>query len=225
MAKADHTHLFPIIDAMVDRTIEAVEESGKDKITCKEGCSHCCHLIVEISWEEATQLSNWMEAQPEGIKERVWERVISAAEGAREVFSRSSETKSFMEPTESEEEIPDDVFDTYFYEKNRPCPFLELGKCVAYEARPTPCRLHLVTSPAEHCSRESGESKCFEVPDEVDELSEDASPVIEALQSDGRWGQMAIMVEAVMKERGYSTEGIRSSGLGFETRPKLDQAS
>ena len=202
MKDTKHKHLFPIINAMIDHAIAEVEEGGQE-VTCRAGCTHCCHLLIEISAEEAAELVEWTSMQPLAEQQAVIKRVQAAAESAREVFNRRGETQKFSEPIREQLEIHDAAFDEYFYEKKRPCPFLgEGGRCVAYESRPTPCRLHLVTSDPALCSKDVGDEDDYEVPEEFETLREAVAPVIEAVELDGRWAQLAIMVEAIMKEQG-----------------------
>ena len=200
---------------MVEHAARSLEEDEGKKVSCVAGCTHCCHLLIEISWEEAEELANWLVALPAAHRSRVVARVQESAESARELFSRRSKTQKFMAPSRKDTEIPDDVFDQYFYEKKRPCPFLELGRCAAYEVRPTPCRLHMVTSSPELCAADTENDEAYDIPDAFEELKEDAAPVISAVERDGRWGQLAIMVEAVLKEMGI---------LGTDSAPDPTQA-
>ena len=221
-----HQHLFPIIDAVIEQAVEDVEEGG-DKVACLHGCDHCCHLLVEISWEEANELVYWLEDQTPEKKEEIVQRVLSASTEAKELFSQNEGSKKFMEPCDDGSEIPDDTYDAYFYDKKRPCPFLESGSCVAYDSRPTPCRLHLVTSDPALCSADVVDSDEYDIQDRFEEMKEEAGPIITALEKDGRWGQMAIMVEAVLKERGLlsvETE-LDSSSNEDSSEPSLECAA
>ncbi len=199
LSKNKHKNLFPIVDAMIDSAVEDIE----DKITCFKGCSHCCHLLVEVSWEEAEMLVEFIKTQAKEKQVEYISKNKEAAVYAREIFSKRRTSHVFMKPTKEEFSIPEAVYDDYFDSENRPCPFLaNEGICSAYEYRPTSCRLHMVTSDPKFCSRESFESDDFCVPDRIDELKEEAAPVICSVEFDGRWGQMAIMVEAVLKQNG-----------------------
>ena len=219
MKKTTHKHLFPIINAMVDHAIAEVEEGG-ETVSCKAGCTHCCHLLIEISAEEAYELVEWTTQQLPPKRDAIIERVQAAAASTREVFNRREESRKFSEPLSESIEIPDDAFDEYFYEKKRPCPFLENDHCIAYESRPTPCRLHLVTSDPNLCSKDVGDEDDYEVPEEFETLREAATPVIEAVELDGRWAQFAIMVEAIMKEQGL----IPSEDVAVSSEPKIEAA-
>ena len=198
--KRKHQHLFPIIDQMINIAVDDVEEEGL-QVTCKPGCTHCCHLLVEVAWEEAVELAKWIMAQPLDRQIHFKKKISDSAVGAREIFQRKEETHKYLKPTHLDMDIPDDVFDIYFYEKVRPCPMLEDDRCVAYESRPTACRLHMVTSDPALCAREAEEEdEDYDIPDRFDELKNETEPVIQSCELDGRWGQLAILVEAALEE-------------------------
>lgn len=183
---------------MVDEAVDDLKEAD-NPITCKKGCDHCCHLLVEISYEEAQALVEWIKALEKKEKERIINNVKSSASEAKEIFSRKKSRKKFLKPYIGEESFDDDAYDEYFYEKKRPCPFLLAGVCQAYEVRPTPCRLHLVTSDPNSCRYDVEDDSDFDIPERIDILKEEVGGMLRATQADGRWGQLSIMVEALLK--------------------------
>lgn len=201
MTESRQRHFFPILDAMIEQGVREAKENGQ-QITCHAGCDHCCHLLVEISWEEAVELGRWVAEQAPQRRERFCKKIQEAAESAREVLGRRKKTRKYLQPYFGDINLPDDVYDEYFYEKSRPCPFLEDHECAAYAVRPSPCRLHMATSDPALCSREIAEHEDYNTPDELEEVKEHAGVIITALEEDGRWGQMAIMVEAVLQDLG-----------------------
>lgn len=192
-------HVFPIIDVMVNEAITDIEDEGR-KISCKKGCDHCCYLLVEISYEEASELVDWITTLNKESKTKFIKKVIASASEAKSVFNRKKSRHKFLKPYIGDESFDDDAYDEYFYEKKRPCPFLENGSCQAYLVRPSPCRLHLVTSDPKICSNEDNDDSGFEVPERIDILKEEIGGMLRATQTDGRWGQLSIMVEALLLE-------------------------
>jgi uncharacterized protein len=92
-------------------------EVSKD-VTCKQGCSFCCYLNVDISHSEAKLLLYY--AEELGI-EVDWE-----------LIQKQSNAKSINQLKFSD----------------RKCPFLKDGACSVYEHRPASCRkYHVVTDP------------------------------------------------------------------------------
>lgn len=188
-----------MLDELIDSAVEANKEGGEE-ITCRIGCDYCCHLLVEIGWEEAQQLATWVIALPEPQREAFILKVRKNAAAARKVFSRRIDAGHCLQPGSSEQEIPDEAYDEYFFDNKIPCCFLESGKCAAYEARPIACRLHLVSSDPCHCSSATHREDEYEVPDLIEELKDETAPVIGLLEKDGRQGQLGIMVEAALDE-------------------------
>lgn len=200
--KREHKHLFPIVNAMVQNAIAECEDTG-DHITCAAGCDHCCHLFIEVSWEEAEELVDWIQTQPAVVQQEIIERVQSNASAARRAIAEVPEANHLLSAFEGDMETPDDLFDNYFYKFIIPCMFLSDQKtCMAYETRPTACRLHLVSSDPYLCSREVQEDDDYSIPEAIETLKEEAAPAITALERDGRWGHFGIVLESALKERG-----------------------
>ncbi|MCB0339709.1 MAG: YkgJ family cysteine cluster protein [Bdellovibrionales bacterium] len=199
--KQNFHHIFTIIDNMVDKVACDLTAQG-ETISCGKGCSHCCYLLVEISHEEATELAQWVLRQPQEKMDQFLDKIESSANDTRSMLLSKSEWAKFSNPWDYESDLPDEVYDEYFYGKSRPCPFLDGGSCAAYESRPTPCRLHMVTTDPSECSRESTDVTEHEVQDEIEELQDEAAPVISAMARDGRWGQLALLTYDVLCEHG-----------------------
>lgn len=191
------SHLFTIIDSMVDHAVEDVEEDGQ-QISCRRGCTHCCRLLVEVTWEEAEEIVTYLNSLPAAQREKLTQAVHYAADEARNLFEKRPSSKRYRRPARGEGDIPDSVFDEYFYGADRPCPFLHENACSIYPVRPVACRLHLVTSPPELCAREIENDEKYEVPDRIEQLQDAAEPVVVSMQRDGRWGHLAIMVEEAL---------------------------
>lgn len=200
MPKTLHQHLFPIIDAMVDHASKEVANDGKS-ISCKPGCTHCCHLLIEVSWEEACELAEWVLSQDEENKELYLQRINSNAEEAKEFFRKYKGYEDLSGPITDDRELADTIYDDYFYGKSRPCPMLVDNLCTAYEQRPTSCRLHLVASDPKLCAADCGDDDEYDIPDEIEELKEHASHVLEAVEKDGRWGHFGIVLQSAIKEK------------------------
>ncbi len=191
-----------IVDSLVDDAIREVAERG-DVVRCAAGCAHCCHLLVETNWEEACNLVEWLGAQDEEVREGVISRIRDAAEERKAFFRARKKTRKFAHTIEGEIEISAKTYDRYFYEKARPCPFLYENSCQAYAHRPSACRLHLVTSDPDLCGREVEDESDYCVPEEVDQAKEHAEDVLLEGLHDGRWGELSIIVEEVLEEKGF----------------------
>jgi uncharacterized protein len=196
----NYNHLLHTIDVMVDSAVADIKKEG-EKISCAKGCSYCCYLLVEISWEEATILAEWLNAQHPKIKQELIQNIHHNAQTARDIFARYKSAQKYMKPYRGDMKLSESVYDRYFYKNNIPCPFLYENACAAYEARPTPCRLHMVTSDSKLCSREvPEETPGYHVPEQIETLRDEVVPITSAFYQDGRWGQLGIMVEAALQE-------------------------
>lgn len=199
MAEKIHEHFYPILNLMVKDAIDDVKEN-EEEISCRVGCSHCCHLLIEVAWEEAEHMARWILDQPKEKRDYYIKKVKDNALEAKELFLSIEGGASFTKPIGVDDEIPDELYDAYFYEKKRPCPILIDGKCSSYENRPSPCRLHLVSSPPELCAYDVKDDNDYDVPERIEELREEVAPINTAICKDGRWGHFGILMEAALEE-------------------------
>lgn len=208
-------HIYPIIDVMMEKAEAESKEDG-ECLSCFKGCSHCCHLLVEVSWDEAEELVYWLETQPKEKQDSFVARIQENAMKARAVLRKKRTSRKFAYPVDDDSDIPESAFDEYFFNNRIPCPMLEDGVCGAYEARPSPCRLHVVTSPSEDCTPERAEDG-VETPQVFDDVRDEIGPVLSAVSEDPRWGQLGIMVEAVLKDRGMLPSVSQEQEAATET--------
>ena len=211
MAKSVHTHFFPVLDLMINDAIEETAAQG-EHISCHKGCAHCCHLLIEITWEEALFMVDWIAQLPACQKQDFIMRIQRNAAMARDFFTTQTGASAYAQPVEGDVDLADEIYDAYFYEEKRPCPMLDQdGVCGAYSVRPSPCRLHVVTSPAKYCSAD----KAFidaevETPAAMETVTEEAGTILNRIERDPRWGHFGIVLEAALIE----------SGLIETTRPQ-----
>ncbi len=191
-------HFYPIIDLLVAEAVSEIE-SGKKRISCRAGCSHCCYLLVEISWAEAVELAHWVIEQEEPHRTQLIARVKANAEEARTVFEKSKKDARYGAPVfDDEAELSQKSYDRYFFDQSRPCPFLENDRCTAYAVRPSACRMHVVTSPPILCSREVKDEKGYELPKRLEQLREEVGPINSVINQGQAWGHLAVMVESAL---------------------------
>ena len=194
-------HAFPIIDILVKQAVDDINEEG-ERVSCRKGCSHCCHLLVEVSWAEAMEIAQWLGTLMDSERDHFLGRLKENAEVARALFLQSQEDKQYVGCVlDDETEISDQTHDQYFYGEKRPCPFLsEAGACQAYSVRPSACRMHLVTSDPGLCAAEAGDdTPDYTIPDRIDEMREEIGPINSAINQDRGWGHLAIMVELALE--------------------------
>jgi Fe-S-cluster containining protein len=100
--------------------------------TCRKGCSHCCNLVINISFPEAVAIAeSILQLPPEAL-----------GKITRELYLQT-EQLSFDQQA--------------YFDKNIPCVFLDKEKgCSIYGVRPQPCRSYYVVSDPAKCSSEAG---------------------------------------------------------------------
>jgi uncharacterized protein len=127
--RADHLH------RMMDHELKA---TAALEVSCKKGCSGCCHYEVEITKDEGELLAL---AVGHGFAVDMDRLAVQAA---RE--RKSAEWLKFWNP------------------QNR-CVFLGAdGACQIYEYRPSICRKHSVVTPASACTTVGAEVTPVQVP-------------------------------------------------------------
>lgn len=196
-------HVYPVINLLIENTVKNCQDED-EPIRCGVGCAHCCYLFVEVSWEEATNLAQWIANQEPPLREELILRINENADKAKAYFAKYKRFQRWQNPIDDREaEVPNSLCDHYFTKLRMPCPFLSLstGACQAYEERPVSCRLHMVTSEPTLCRHDVLDpSNEYCVPDYVEELKSEVAPINSALAESGRWGHLGIMVQAALKE-------------------------
>ena len=201
MRNSNYDHVYPVIDLMVAAAERDIVADGEE-VTCGKGCAHCCHLLVEIFWEEARELARWIESKPDIEKVQWYKKISANAQVFTDLCAKRKHWQLYAEPfSDDDMEFPDGLCDAYFGKDLRPCAFLGAdGACQSYAARPSSCRLHLVTSDPELCRADAEDDEDYNVPDRVEELGDEVGAINSAAALDGRRGQMAVMVSAVLAE-------------------------
>lgn len=131
---------LPVFQAM-DETIASQkqfnEQLFKREVSCKKGCSACCHMYVQVTLAEALYIVNYI--------------IMEKGEKAlRKVLARCHEQEKLIANKK--------VDRAYLLNKRVPCIFLSKEKtCEIYKVRPIPCRSYFVFSDPENCGKENAE--------------------------------------------------------------------
>ncbi len=107
--------------------VEEEIDSEKDiQISCRKGCSACCHMEVEVTSHEA--------------------RILGKLVKDGHVIDRERLKR------QSQRELQDPQWKQGSRNPDNPCVFLNgEGSCSIYDHRPVMCRRHSVTTPAKNC--------------------------------------------------------------------------
>jgi Fe-S-cluster containining protein len=126
------------------------------KVSCKTGCTACCHQLVPVSLIEAkalvTALARLPQKQHKEVKNR-FAHVLSTLEKNGLIHPKHDQPRtSLVSPGDGSESERWDALSRRYLELNMACPFLIEGRCSVYEERPFACREYAVTSSPEHCA-------------------------------------------------------------------------
>ncbi len=114
--------LYTAIDELLEAFLLRASEEGQP-VSCKKGCSWCCHQEVFAITHEFLYLNDY-----------VHKHLLEADRLA--MLERAREKVSISMNLSVEEQL----------KIRSACPFLESGNCMVYEARPMACRIYLSAS-------------------------------------------------------------------------------
>ena len=136
----DFTPIFARYEALrnkADALFARVREAHPECVSCKEGCSDCCHALFDLSLVEAMYLHRAFEASigygpvRSAVIARAVEADRQAARIKRELFR-----------AEKDGENPATIMERAAQIKLR-CPLLDDDdRCLLYAARPVTCRVY-----------------------------------------------------------------------------------
>jgi Fe-S-cluster containining protein len=148
-------NLFPLEERLVAMGVRGAQYEGRS-VSCRAGCGACCRQPVPVSIPEAFLLYEHVVGQPKDKRDII----LARFEAAKTVLQANGfAERSLLGTDHGEKEVVGLALN--YFKLGLPCPFLESESCSIHAIRPTGCREHLVTSPAELCSlpaqREGGE--------------------------------------------------------------------
>jgi Fe-S-cluster containining protein len=163
------SYIHSKIDEEVEKLFE--DKAVKDLVSCKQGCSACCHTQVAVTEDEALLLVNSID---NGLKID-WVKLFVQAKAGN-----SSK----------------DFFDLPY--KMRSCIFQDKeGSCTVYENRPSVCRANFVVSNPELCVVDKGEKSSVKL---LNTFGAD-SWIYSFFTSSRRNGALPYMVKKIVDER------------------------
>lgn len=146
---------------LMKKSEERAATEGK-RVSCKAGCTSCCHQLVPVSAVEAKALAQIVARLPtkEGkeVRQR-FERVLAKLEEHHLIHQRHDDgpRTALVSPIDGDGSENWDALNRKYLALHIACPFLVKDRCTIYEERPFVCREYLVTSPKEHCATLSAE--------------------------------------------------------------------
>lgn len=123
--------------AEADALFERVRDSYPQCVTCKEGCSDCCHAMFDLSLVEAMYINRAFNTTFGHGPER-----SAILERASELDRHTTRLKRELYRAEKDGESPEAIMSIAAKIKMR-CPLLDdTDRCLLYEARPVTCRIY-----------------------------------------------------------------------------------
>jgi Fe-S-cluster containining protein len=120
----------------VDAIFQKVQEEYGACVTCKKGCSDCCHALFDLTLIEALYLKSQFDAVFETQDREVI--VERANRSDRQVHKLKRRAHKAFQDGKSQEAILEEMA----AQRNR-CPLLnDINQCELYAARPITCRLY-----------------------------------------------------------------------------------
>jgi Fe-S-cluster containining protein len=101
----------------IDVAITKATDVSSAKLACKAGCSHCCHLKIQVLAIEAIAIAQYVGA-------------TFSAERIREAMGNASKNVKDAKGLTNEQQLT----------INQRCAFLHDGNCSIYSVRPSECR-------------------------------------------------------------------------------------
>lgn len=111
--------MYRITDEFIS-SFSVYTKKQNQKIACKKGCEWCCHQAVYALLYELDYLNHFIKTNFSKQKQK-------------EISTRAAKKRKKLEGMEKEQ-----LANTKY-----PCPLLENGSCIAYQARPISCRIYL----------------------------------------------------------------------------------
>lgn len=119
-----------------DRVFEKVKAEFPKEMTCKIGCSDCCHALFDISLVEALYLNHHFNQMFDGEEKAALLEKANRAD--RTAYKIKRDARRRLEKGSAEE----DIIVSLSAERIR-CPLLNReNRCSMYENRPITCRLY-----------------------------------------------------------------------------------
>ncbi|HDQ40854.1 MAG TPA: YkgJ family cysteine cluster protein [Desulfonatronum sp.] len=152
----DFTPYFQKYEQLVaeaDRIFASMQAQHPDCVTCKQGCSDCCHALFDLSLIEALYLNHrFHETLPAEIKEQILVKADQADRAAYKLKFQAYKNHRDGAPTEA-------ILESMARQRVR-CPLLNAQEqCDLYAYRPLTCRLYGIPMTIEGKARTCSLSK------------------------------------------------------------------
>jgi len=139
--------LMEFYQSLIKRTTPFVDRWEKElnlEHTCKAGCNHCCHQLVEIYDFELISILTY-------IKQEHLEGLLNTTLTTADYIEKNLSYSQMDIESLSDRDLLD--YKMKYRELGIPCVFLKDKKCLIYAVRPTNCATYYSYGPAEKCAQ------------------------------------------------------------------------
>ena len=150
--------VVPLAQSLSDSLCQAARHQARlqgQGVSCRKGCSSCCHYLVPVSVPEAFALWEDINALDAGSRDRVVQSFVQAAR--RVLAAEPPRIPELTDQPGGQTVSPAGAVGQWYARLDLPCPLLQTGQeagtgmCRVYARRPLACREHMVNSPADLC--------------------------------------------------------------------------
>jgi hypothetical protein len=138
--------ILPAARAVIDADGERAAADPDISISCRPGCTVCCHQAVVVTGAELRAIHDAVARLSEPDRSVVQERISSQAQQLRDA-GITGDSLVHLDPADAMQ-----VVQRYFALRVM-CPLLADGVCIVRDERPLVCREYLVTSDPAECAR------------------------------------------------------------------------
>ncbi|MBI4953762.1 MAG: YkgJ family cysteine cluster protein [Myxococcales bacterium] len=141
-----------LASAVTSFATEHAEAEGR-KVSCRAGCSSCCHHLVPISGVEAVALARLVAGMSNARRSHVRRRFADTLARLETLglLAPGARGRSALQSTAPAGAAAWQDVSRRYFEAVLPCPFLADDRCSIYDERPLVCREYSATTPAEWC--------------------------------------------------------------------------
>lgn len=137
--------ILAFAEGLIGLALREERKQGRE-ISCRQGCTACCHYLIPLSVPEVFYLSDLLTPWPPNQQREVAGRFTNIV---GQLQSRGLSTQMLNPDNTNEQNFQ---LGKEYFQLGLPCPLLSDGSCLIYQGRPIACREYHVTTPAEWCS-------------------------------------------------------------------------
>ena len=128
----------------------------KYDVTCRKGCSACCHQFISVTVSHAALVADFLYANKKAMANfrSSYEAWLKSFENSPEAAAVLRELETNTTQAAAMRHDKQELLAAY-HKLDIPCPFLDSGECSIRAVRPVSCAAYFAVSPVERCLPDS----------------------------------------------------------------------